>query len=78
MDERERMNKSDIIKEVLKYQLHLINYTHNSQIFARIWYIIFMLILHSHKCTHIDHHISKKFCILHGKNTNSIPFFPTT
>lgn len=36
MDERERMKKSDIIKEVLKYQLHLINYTHNSHVFARI------------------------------------------
>lgn len=36
MDERERMKKSDIIKEVLKYHLHLINYTHNSYVFARI------------------------------------------
>ena len=70
MDERERMKISDI-KEVLKYQLYLINYTHNSQVFARIWYIIFIWF-----CTPIDHHISRKFFILHGKNTNSIPFFP--
>lgn len=51
MDERERMKISDI-KEVLKYQLYLINYTHNSQVFARIWYIIFMLILHSYRPPH--------------------------